>query len=580
MTRDNNKKTHYVVLGGKGGGGTDASNAKITVMKKGFEMGSFTLNQENDAEISLNKKVLGFNCQDWLQSFPCTINETSVMEMMFIPYEETGDYYLGNFNWGETSWRTFYAGGNIFSDVYTGRVNAGADFPKGHIVTVYESNTYNKWYDNNDNRILFENSDTVYDGTFTLSDMAIRPIHWVLISAKLTTSGNVQFDLSVNENGVYDNVSGQYVSTDTGKLVEIELDAVSWDSIQNKPDFATVATSGNYNDLSYKPLVTDTEYPSETLTFTLTGGETRTVKFLTQPTGYFYVEDVSGSDNRLHIYPVNENAPKIDLYYSTDEINWSYKQISYNNYYDSFLATVPANGRLYLKAVTNGWGRLSGYWGYVQDWIHINCESPFNVGGNIMSLLYGNSFMNKTDFLTVETDLTSYTIAFGNLFEEANIVSAANLILPATTLQKGCYQGMFHNCRNLTAAPALPATTLHYTCYASMFSGCTSLTQAPALPATTLQYCCYQSMFYGCTSLTEAPELPAPRLDAYCYEMMFRDCTSLSKIVCYCEQPDGGAMSNWLYNASPTGDFYNLGGATYERNTNGIPSGWTEHTSL
>lgn len=579
MNKNDKKRTHIIVTGKGGGGGSDASNAKITLMKKGLEIGSFTLNQENDAEINLNKKVLGFNCQDWPQSFPCTINETSVMEMRFVPYEETGDVYLGHFNWGETSWRTFYTGGTIYSDVYTGRVNAGADFPNGHIVTVYESNTYNKWYDNNGNRTLFENSDTVYNGTFTLSDMAINPIHWVLISAKLTTSGNVQFDLSVNENGVYDNVSGQYVSTDTGKLVEIDLDnsAVAWDSIQNKPNFATVATSGDYDDLTDKPLIRDTEYPSETLTFTLAGGETRTVKFLTQPTGYFYVEDVSGSDNTLRIYPV-ENAPKIDLYYSTDEINWSYKQILYNIYtYDSFVATVPANGRLYLKAVTNGWGH-SGSWGSATDWIRINCELPFNVGGNIMSLIYGNSFMNKPEFMTANS---GETIAFANLFKETNVVSAANLILPATTLQTGCYQGMFSNCYNLTTAPALPATTLSISCYTGMFNGCTSLTAAPALPATSLTYSCYAGMFAGCTSLTTAPALPAPRLDAYCYEMMFSNCTNLNRIVCYCEQPDTSAMGGWLSNVSPTGDFYNLGGATYTADSaSGIPTGWTEHTSL
>lgn len=31
--------------------------------------------------------------------------------------------------------------------------------------------------------------------------------------------------------------------------------SVDWDSITNKPDFATVATSGSYNDLSDKPTI-------------------------------------------------------------------------------------------------------------------------------------------------------------------------------------------------------------------------------------------------------------------------------------------------------------------------------------
>jgi hypothetical protein len=54
-----------------------------------------------------------------------------------------------------------------------------------------------------------------------------------------------------------------------------------------------------------------------------------------------------------------------------------------------------------------------------------------------------------------------------------------------------CYYRMFYNYIDnnntvLTQAPALPATTLDRLCYAGMFSGCTKLTQAPALPAETL----------------------------------------------------------------------------------------------
>lgn len=36
-----------------------------------------------------------------------------------------------------------------------------------------------------------------------------------------------------------------------------------------------------------------------------------------------------------------------------------------------------------------------------------------------------------------------------------------------------------------------------------MFNGCTSLSEAPALPATSLARGCYNGMFYGCTSLNQ-----------------------------------------------------------------------------
>ena len=148
--------------------------------------------------------------------------------------------------------------------------------------------------------------------------------------------------------------------------------------------------------------------------------------------------------------------------------------------------------------------------------------AEFEIEGNIMSLIDSTNFKNK---LTI-----SSTYAFASLFRECvNLVSAENLILPATTLANSCYSGMFQGCRLLTTAPKeLPATTLANNCYASMFEGCTSLTTAPKLPATDLEGGCYSSMFYECKSLATAPALPATTLASACYSSMFYRCTSLT----------------------------------------------------
>ena len=147
--------------------------------------------------------------------------------------------------------------------------------------------------------------------------------------------------------------------------------------------------------------------------------------------------------------------------------------------------------------------------------------ASFDVEGNVMSLIYGDDFKNK---LTI-----SSTYAFAGLFRECtNLVSAENLVLPATTLASKCYSYMFFNCTSLTTAPELPATTLAETCYYYMFYGCTSLTIAPELPATVLKNYCYNYMFYNCTSLTTAPALPATTLASQCYSYMFEDCKSLT----------------------------------------------------
>ena len=88
-------------------------------------------------------------------------------------------------------------------------------------------------------------------------------------------------------------------------------------------------------------------------------------------------------------------------------------------------------------------------------------------------------------------------------------------------------------------------------------------------------------MFYGCTSLTTAPELPATTLIANCYNNMFSSCSSLNKIITYAADISAtNCLIDWVSGVAATGDFYNLGGATYPSGTSGIPTGWTEHTSL
>ena len=149
-----------------------------------------------------------------------------------------------------------------------------------------------------------------------------------------------------------------------------------------------------------------------------------------------------------------------------------------------------------------------------------NSTASFNIQGNIMSLINGDSFANAT---TLPFDNT-----FVGLFENTNVVNAENLILPATTLTSECYKCMFASCTSLITTPELPATSLTAYCYKDMFNQCTSLTTSPELPATTLEWGCYEGMFQNCTSLTTAPELLATMLTYNCYSSMFDGCTSLT----------------------------------------------------
>lgn len=259
----------------------------------------------------------------------------------------------------------------------------------------------------------------------------------------------------------------------------------------------------------------------------------------------FYVENITNSAETLNIKKNISDAPTLTIEYSTDKINWSTLGTT-----STTPLTLPlqSNDKIYLKCTTNQWNAN----------IITGCSK---VGGNIMSLLYGTKFADKTTFTgetqnqfyrlflnnTILQDASNLLLPVINLYEESTTIYAINSncygqmfygcssltlppVLPATTLAHSCYSGMFLNCTSLTQAPTLPATKLAFECYHSMFSGCTALTQASALSATTLAEGCYENMFDGCTSLVNAPFINGKNLAYHCYNEMFIRCTSLKNV--------------------------------------------------
>ena len=216
------------------------------------------------------------------------------------------------------------------------------------------------------------------------------------------------------------------------------------------------------------------------------------------------------------------------------------------------------------------------------SWMFNKCTSltsaPKLPSTTLAEYCYNGMFGGCTS-LTTAPALPATTLArscYNGMFSICTALTSAPK-LPATTLAIGCYQSMFGYCENLTTPPELPATTIARFCYEHMFQGCKSLTTAPALPAKTLEYSCYNSMFYGCTSLTTAPALPAKTLAESCYYYMFQNCASLNSITVYADDISAlNCTTDWLSNVASSGTFRNLGSATYPRNGNGIPTGWTE----
>ena len=186
------------------------------------------------------------------------------------------------------------------------------------------------------------------------------------------------------------------------------------------------------------------------------------------------------------------------------------------------------------------------------DNIYINANKYVEIKGNVLSLYYGDDFINKTAYpegsariaflssiksvllysenLVLPSGSVTTSYFYQYMFSGCTNLIRAPKILPATTLAAYCYANMFSGCYFLTTAPELPATTLAVECYYSMFYDCLGLTTAPALPATNLSGAtsCYTQMFRGCTNLTTAPALPGTTLADGCYANMFRDCTNLT----------------------------------------------------
>lgn len=173
-----------------------------------------------------------------------------------------------------------------------------------------------------------------------------------------------------------------------------------------------------------------------------------------------------------------------------------------------------------------------------------SATNNFNAEGNVMSCLFGDEFSGQTD-------LTGYSYAFNKLFSgNTKIISAENLIIPATTLSTYCYQSMFRGCKGLVTPPKLPATTVINRCY--------------------------DTMFYGCTSLTTAPELPATTLETRCYNGMFSDCTKLEYIKCLATDISAKyCLTTWVSGVAASGTFIKAASMTsWPAGTSGIPNNW------
>ena len=308
-------------------------------------------------------------------------------------------------------------------------------------------------------------------------------------------------------------------------------------------------------------------------------------------TGHFYVQ----ADNE-YVDGCNVVINLDNLEYNLDEEGW----VKYDKNSEIHLAKGHKVAFRSTKTTTG----LSGsdkFYCYSPGSEKTARDGRFSIGGNIASLLVGDSFEALGPTLTD----WSFQYCFSN---HPYLTDASELILPMLTCPTNAYKSTFNGCSGLTGVPLLPATTLANSCYESMFQGCTSLavlrndfelpattmvlncyksmfrssglTSAPALPATTLAESCYYFMFAGCTSLSTSSNpvlLPASKLEKNCYREMFNGATGVNEVICLAtDKSASDCTTDWLKNVAASGTFWAPSGVSWTLNSpKGIPVGWT-----
>ena len=333
---------------------------------------------------------------------------------------------------------------------------------------------------------------------------------------------------------------------------------------------------------------------------------------------YFTIECLENNTS-IYWWLSSSSGTAKTIQFSYDKETWYTETSSYiSDSEGTLLDTLDDGDIIYIKGSEKTYADSSFYSAFMT-------LGTIKVSGNIMSMLYGDNFINQTTLTGIHT--------FNGLFRKCPyLLDASNLILPSTILTSYCYANMFRDCTSLLYAPKLPATTLAERCYYYMFHTTKSLTTPPILPAMTMQkycYCymfensgitsislpattlayacyanmlcstkittlelpatniasfgrCYRTICYGCSSLTSVTIRATSSLASNCLDYAFYGCTNLSYIKYMSStQPSASYTWSWVNNVKLSGAFVKNSSATWANSygTSAIPSGWTVTTA-
>jgi hypothetical protein len=172
----------------------------------------------------------------------------------------------------------------------------------------------------------------------------------------------------------------------------------------------------------------------------------------------------------------------------------------------------------------------------------------FEVSGNLMSLVYGDNFANKTDISSYHEKIFQALFCYNYETSQnhINLVDASNLVMPATNLSSTCYQSMFERCSAMVYGPK-------------------------ELPASNLDFAQYMHMFYYCSSMLESPIIRSTSCSGgYVWLDTFSGCSAMSKLTCLL------TSGNFPYISSPAvGTLYKNPSTSASSWSSKVPSGWT-----
>lgn len=312
---------------------------------------------------------------------------------------------------------------------------------------------------------------------------------------------------------------------------------------------------------------------------------------------YFYIENIYNGVNNIHSHTHGTpNAANTE--YSKDKQNWT--SIDFRT--TDLDVNLNQGEKLYMRS-TNGLGNA----GSANNYISLYTSQNVNIGGDLKTLidyrdatidtLPENAFVKlftgylSRDFKVVDaSDLTMDGILYADynslnrLFEGCQDLVTPPLEFPARYGSDSCYGYCFNGCVNMTSAPVIKLDTYWSgktinSMMTNMFNGCSSLTSIDLSNVQFMGKFAASNMFNGCSNL-RGPVIINTQASNGWAGNMFKDCSSLDDIRYLGSNWTSGNAQDWVSGVAATGDFYNLGGATLPTGTNGIPSGWTTHTSL